>query len=363
MTKKVLFDGFDDNQSTNNWQYLFPNQDYNTQWQGITNGTFRGFAITSSRSGNLWYPWDSSNYLNLGIRVKMWGYGCSGIILLDNKLNVMFRAALNSALNGTAQCSNSTGLWGGNGDGPSVGGNTLGTSGIVGPTNINRYFEFECIVNADSIAGSVELYVNNKNVLSLSSINTVGTVTTTGSVAYVGFCFGGNQGGNHVVDDFYCEDYVSPYNGPLSNVYGVMGPTSYLFTPSTDAQKQWNPSSGTVDAAMVADTNFDGDNSYVYASTPGAQDIYNLATISNATLTKIESVDLYSFARVDDAGTRIITSSIENNGTIVQGATQVMVADYVKHKDSYVLDPTTSAAWNPSAFNGGTVKIGVNLVE
>jgi hypothetical protein len=133
-----------------------------------------------------------------------------------------------------------------------------------------------------------------------------------------------------------------------------------VLRPSADtAQKDWTPSTGTNNSALVDDTTFNDDTDYVSASTVGNKDLYDIGNLG-FTPAAITALQVTYRARKDDATTREIRANVKSGSTTANGATKGMTTSYQTFFDIYETDPATSAAWTTSAVNA--LQIGPEVV-
>jgi len=94
----------------------------------------------------------------------------------------------------------------------------------------------------------------------------------------------------------------------------------------------------------------DGDTTYVYDSTSGHEDLYDLANLA-ATPTSIVAVQSRMFAKKSDSGTRNGQIRVKSGATEVGGTDTVLATTYAWLNRVDAVDPNTSAAWTASAVN------------
>jgi hypothetical protein len=220
-----------------------------------------------------------------------------------------------------------------------TGGTLLGTSTSAIPSSAWQYIEVEFTRHAS--AGACNVYVNSRQILALTGVN-----TGAADIVLMGFAA------------LNVADFVDDY-------YVVSGATKLgeqrvvTIRPSADtAQKDFTPDSGTDNYARVNESPVNGDTSYVTANTGDSEDLYTMDDLG-VTPSSIAAVQAVVIARKDDAADRGIQTIIHGStdtGGIVQG----LSTSYEAVVDLYEENPETSAAWAASDVNG--LEAGMKLV-
>lgn len=246
MTEPVIYfaDGFDTYGGSN---AAFSSRFYSTNGGGpsitaITGGAFGGEAVFCSGQ-NIYLPVPKQYTLSELVVGARW-YNADPV---DNRSNYLLFADdnFNSIAYVEWNCINYPTIIAYNGS---------GTQLASVNNNFNaRYaswFELEAKLVMGTATAEMIVCLNGNTIISLGSLN---IVSSTGAIRYGGIGFQ-SSGAPIYADDLYGSDTL------LTTVCGPMGPRFYTATTTTDKQKEWNPSSGTVDATMVADVNgFDGE--------------------------------------------------------------------------------------------------------
>jgi hypothetical protein len=102
--------------------------------------------------------------------------------------------------------------------------------------------------------------------------------------------------------------------------------------------------------ALVNETIQDGTTTYVYDSTVGHADLYNIAPIA-ATPASTVAVITRAFAEKLDAGFRQVTVQVKSGATTVQATPQALANNFGWVYRADTVDPATGAAWTPAAVN------------
>jgi hypothetical protein len=126
----------------------------------------------------------------------------------------------------------------------------------------------------------------------------------------------------------------------VSNGTPVAG--TVFITPSTNAD-------------FVNEPQQDGVTSYVYDSTPGDADFYNIGTIASMPASTI-AVTTRGYMQKSDAGSRTAAVQLKSGATTVASPTLTLTTSgwlWAWRMD--LTDPNTSAAWTAAAVNAATI--------
>lgn len=136
-----------------------------------------------------------------------------------------------------------------------------------------------------------------------------------------------------------------------SRTYGS-GFTDPASASSTTAGSPYSTATITPTAnyGLVNEALQDGDTTYVYSSTNGHEDLYDLADLT-ATPTSIVAVNSRMYAKKSDAGTRNAQLRVKSGATEVGGTDTAMNTVYSWLNRVDTVDPNTSAAWTAAAIN------------
>jgi len=105
----------------------------------------------------------------------------------------------------------------------------------------------------------------------------------------------------------------------------------------------------------VSEAQQDALTSYVYDSTPGHADLYNIAAIGSTPATVV-AVTTRAYMQKSDAGTRTAAVNLKSGGTTVASPTVTLTTSgwqWAWRTD--VLDPATSLPWAASAVDSAQV--------
>jgi hypothetical protein len=225
----------------------------------------------------------------------------------------------------------------------------LGTEAEGNPLQAEAwyYLEIEAVIHGST--GSVKVYKNGAEVINVSGVNTKGQsqdgVSTLrlrmpGTAAWAASSF----------DDVYVADAATRLGD--SRVITLV--------PDSDtADKDWSPSSGQDNYAMVDEEQVDGDTSYVASSTPGDLDFYTMGNLG-VTPETIHAVQLMMCACKDDAATREVRLKLKSGATVEDGPTQALSTSYQYFHEIYDADPDAEGPWTATAVDA--MQAGVETV-
>ncbi len=218
---------------------------------------------------------------------------------------------------------------------------TLGTSATgVMLSNSWQYISVEITIS-DTV-GVFKVYVDGTLVLNLTGVDTRNGTPTTVDTLQLGH-FGG-AGGGYVwsFDDVYVLDVATR----LANDIKIE-----TIRPSADtAQKQLTPDTGSVNYSRVNEATVDGDTSYVFGSNVNDYDLYDLSDLAT-TPTVIYGINVISFARKTDAGTRGIYNTIKSGATTDHGSATNLGSGYAKKERIMENNPDIAAPWTYATIN------------
>lgn len=231
------------------------------------------------------------------------------------------------------------------------GGTLLGSSadGIV-TLNTWHYIEMEFVVS-DTV-GSINVYLNGGNVISVSGVDTRASTTSSllGTIVFGDYGSSSGGAGAYYIDDIYITDTATRLGEQKVET----------LRPSADtAQKQWTASTGADNFAMLDETLM-SNTDFVSANTVGAYDLYefvNLSTSANS----ISAVTISALAQKIDVGTRAISLQVKSGSTTSDGANNYLSGSYSQYSRILNTDPNTSSAWSTSAINAIQAGIKVTI--
>lgn len=214
------------------------------------------------------------------------------------------------------------------------------------------FLEVNTVISASS--GRVQVRVNTEIILDLISLDTKGTNAHS---YFDGFGFGSEGFANLFTNAqiaFRCMDlYICDTAGALNN--------TYLGNVRSRTMTAIGAGSSTDFTRVGAATNWQAasnpqltDASYVYSSTPGEEDRYELDPIINAPYA--HGVQMRGAYRMDDATQRIARNVLETSlGTTVEGTDKYVNQTYTYYTDIVEINPDTGVEFTGTEVNGLSV--------
>lgn len=231
------------------------------------------------------------------------------------------------------------------GDGSS-GGTSLGVTnpGVVTAASWNH---IEVLITFSDTVGTVDVYVNNVNELSLSGVDTVATIIA--SCAQI-IWRTGNPNNPMFMDDLYVYDGTGSHNNSQVGDIQIS-----LQMPNGDtATANWSKSTGSSGFALIDEVPPD-DAGYIFDAANTAS-IFDFASVP-ATATAIKCVQTTSRQKKSDAGTATIQVSMVSVAATATGVDNQVTTVFSGYTDIFEVDPNTSGIWSPAAVNAAQVKI------
>lgn len=215
---------------------------------------------------------------------------------------------------------------------------------------------------ASSIAGSIQLKINGVVVVTCpANMATAGdTFSLQNTMSRV--VLGGGTGDVDTKDVYIDDLYVCDTLGSTNNSFLGDCRIEVIRPSAAGTSTQWTPDSGS-NYARVNEAFEDGDTSYIKSNTVTQVDTYAMADLS-ATYATIKAVQVCTFARKDDIGTRIISSAIKSGSTTYDHGTSNPFGlgdNYIQGTDVWELDPNGNIPWTTTSVNA--MEVGVKLVD
>lgn len=222
----------------------------------------------------------------------------------------------------------------------------LGTSTAALAVGVEHFLEIKVVIHNST--GSIEVRANGGTILSLSGVDTQQTGSATWDEVVLGKAVTANS--NQITWDF---DDFSAHDGSGSNWNTFMGDHAWkLRLPTANGTtRDWTPSTGTDDFAVVDDVPPDGDTSYLEAANVG--DLVTMgfedADIDGAS---IDAVVVVAQIEKTDAGTAGHKAALRISGTDYLSAEKAVPSTYALVPAIFELNPATSAPFTETIFNG-----------
>jgi hypothetical protein len=202
---------------------------------------------------------------------------------------------------------------------------------------IDIWYTFQMEVVISDTVGRVTIYLDDVQVLNLTSQDTRNGATTT--VDNIRMQSG--TAGGHDVDDFRILDTATRATS------GMRCETIY---PTSDgATLNLTPSTGT-DHFAVVDEALASNSDYLSGSTVGDLDLLGLGNLSS-TPDSIDELVVVGYAEKTDATARSIALGVKSGSTTTDGSDYSLSQTGGRHERVLATDPDTAAAWTESGVN------------
>ena len=218
-------------------------------------------------------------------------------------------------------------------------------TGAVTAQNTWYGFEFEVIINAST--GRFRARKNGNTVDDFDSGATLNTRPGTNTYANkLQMNMSASVNAQHLDDLFWRSDAASvAWMGDIR---------CFARMPASDASVQFSRLGGATNTSQVSEAHQDGATSYVFDSTPGDADFYNIGSIAS-TPTATIAVTTRGYMAKSDAGARTGAVQIKSGGTTVASATATLGTSFGWVWRTDTTDPATGAAWTAVAVNAAQI--------
>lgn len=232
-------------------------------------------------------------------------------------------------------------------------GTVLGSTAYALTNNAYYHLEFKAVIHPS--AGTVDVYINGINRISLSGLNTRVTANSSCNQVSIGPDV---TAGNAVApvwdfDDVIFWDGQTTDQAGNPDIHDVIGDNglAWLLPTGAGTTTQFTPDSGS-NYARVNEATPDGDTSYVEDATVGHIDTYAMADLPASAVSVLSLVQI-SNARKTDLGSRSIKSEIRTGGTNYASTLVSALGDTYLYEwgGSWGTNPNTGVAWTPSDVN------------
>lgn len=156
------------------------------------------------------------------------------------------------------------------------------------------------------------------------------------------------------VDDYYLMDGSVSATSVATVRLGKVSVATRL--PTADAEVAFARDAGASNFSRVGQQANDGDTSYVYSGTPGAQDLYsNQTTLTVVDDNAVIAVGVHIAARQTEPDSMSIAAVVKSGGQTYEGSRMALkAASYTSEKAVFELDPGTGLRWKPTAVVAAT---------
>jgi catechol 2,3-dioxygenase-like lactoylglutathione lyase family enzyme len=217
----------------------------------------------------------------------------------------------------------------------------LGTStgaGLVG--TVYSYIEVKIFLHAS--AGTVDVWVEGQNVLSLTSQNTLNT--STAEINLLGMS-GANTTHNQFDDLYILDDSGSDNTSELGPVFVE------TLVPDADGNvNDFTPSTGFNWENVDDIAPDDQDGTYNHSGTATDQELYGFAALAG-NIGVVYAVEASALIRKEDAGFREIRHVARSNVTEVEGPNKVFGTNYKNITHIFEKDPDGDVVWDEASVN------------
>ena len=223
---------------------------------------------------------------------------------------------------------------------------TLATSNnVYFQNNVYHHVQFKATINN---TGSFYCKVDNDTVTwDIGSGNDSIDTQNTANANADRFTLGGFASITADWDDLYITD------GSGANTTGMMGDVRLqaLFASGAGSHTDWTPNGAGSNFQCVDESPPNSDTDYISSSTTNQIDTYAFGDLS-PTAGSVLAVEVLSFARKDDAGTRTIAPVIRTGSTDAVGTSVNLSTSYAFYSQIFETNPANgSAAWTVSDVN------------
>jgi hypothetical protein len=222
------------------------------------------------------------------------------------------------------------------------GATNLGSTTALGILLDTWYYIELVITFGDTTAGSIDLFVNGNNELSLSSIDTRQvTGENAGRLRLIG-----NGSGGQLFDDFYVLDDQG------TDQTTRIGPCfiETVFPDADGTTNDFTAQGAGANYVEVDETTPDDDTTYNSSSTVNHKDLYGHAALTG-NIGTVYAVMPRSCVATSQSGTRGVKVVARSSATEVDGAEKFIDQTYVYVDNIYENDPNGGGAWTESSVN------------
>lgn len=223
-------------------------------------------------------------------------------------------------------------------------GTILATSSLA--LTYDQWSALEIDYKPHGTTGVFTLYQDGTQVATFSGNTTQGLA----SCVAVAVC-GSTTNLENYFDDIAVNDLNGAQNtGRFADNAGRIGGILGL-RPNGDNAVQWTPNSGGTNYTQVDEVPANGDTDYVYDSTVGHQDLYDLQDLPSTAISIAVVNEVVTARNTDASGTQIslVTSS---GGTVTTDAAVILSQTYaIKAGVQQEVDPHTTNAWDTAGVN------------
>jgi hypothetical protein len=199
----------------------------------------------------------------------------------------------------------------------------------------------------DTVAGSVQVKVNDVTKISIGSLN-LGSVG--GAQCFIGLQV--NGGPNSYWADIFAWDDSGTYNNDF------MGPQRILtiFPNGDTAQADWSKNGAATGYDCIDEVPQDGDTTYLRSGTVGDKSDFSLPTLPPE-VASVAAVYVPVMARLDAAGIGNVKTSMISSAVALAGNDVPLTPGYIYYNNVFEYDPNTSIAWDKAGVEAALLRL------
>lgn len=218
--------------------------------------------------------------------------------------------------------------------------NLLGSSANNSLPPTGNWFHLGWKVKIHDTLGTIDVWVDGVNVLSLTGLDTQASANAYATVVRM------TVTQNNTVDHYFAFDGSGSANNSWPGTCRV-----YTGVPDVDNAVQFTRSAGANNWANVDELQLhDSDTTYNYSSTVGQKDLFDTTLVvpTGATVLCMESRSVF---RKDDVGARTGRAIVKSGATTVNGTTINAGSAYVLSRIKMETDPDTALQFTVAGAN------------
>lgn len=226
-------------------------------------------------------------------------------------------------------------------------GTSIDTGALLGASTTaltpGTWYHVELRVYLHDTAGEWELRINGVTEASGSGVDTKERTET--ALDTIGF---DNPSGGSL---FYHIDDLYIRGDTVLTAGGFLGDCKVLtkYPQGAGSSTQFAVSGAAANWQAVDEAPPNGDTDYVHSDVTGNKDLYDFAALGDSN--PIKAVQLCTYARKDDAGTRTLALRVKSGATQDASAAKGLSTNYTYLTHVWESDPNTASDWTETALN------------
>lgn len=235
-----------------------------------------------------------------------------------------------------------------------------GTTQIAagGSWNLTAYSVIELYAKIHASAGVVKVWIDSVLVVDFSG-NTQGSALAQINEVRLGVIKKNvvGYGAAYLYQMDFDDLAINDVNGTRNNGRIGQGGIS-AFRPVADIEKNWTPSTGTDNYAMVDDTTPDLDTTYVQAVSSGTRDLYACTSLGGSP--NVDVLTVVGLARSVTGAGATLAPVLRSGATVSVGSATSIPTSFTVFSQGWDVDPNTGLPWTAVAVN--SLQIGAVVV-